>query len=66
MYILILYKKKDDEKGEKDFSKDIIIFHNNACISKLSGLLVCYILAKQSSAKYISYTLFLLDNLSKK
>ena len=34
--------KKDDEKGEKDFSKDII-FHNNACISELSGLLVCYI-----------------------
>ena len=40
MYILILCKK-DDEKGEKDFSKDII-FHNNARISELSGLL-CYI-----------------------
>ena len=42
MYILILCKK-DDEKGGKDFSKDIMFHNINACISELSGLLVCYI-----------------------
>ena len=56
MYILILCKK-DDEKGEKDFSKDII-FHNNACISELSGLLV-------SMLYFWAYSIFIVNPIQK-